>query len=64
MANSIISTLLLVPFYSATTDILKTGPGLPHTLLRLIHISFYIDGLITAVQGVTKLQCQVSNGIA
>ena len=51
VANAVLHTLILVPGYGGITKIPKTSPGPPHTLDSLTHIYFYIDDVITVVQG-------------
>ena len=51
VANTVIITSLLVPQCGTIANIPKTGPCLPHTLYILNHIYFYVDYIITVVQG-------------
>ena len=51
LANSLVHTLLPVPAYGAILVIPDTGPGPPHTIDSLTHINWYMDDVITAVQG-------------
>ena len=58
-ANAIVNISLLLPRYGTITNNTKTGSDLPHTLEILTHIDWYMDDIITAVQGWPKRQRQV-----
>ena len=62
MANALVHTDLPVPSYGAISEILATRPGPPHTLKILTHIYFYMDDVISAVQGVPDNQHRVFDG--
>ena len=54
VANALVDTDLLVLSYGAISDIPETGPPPPtppHTPESLTHIDFYMDDVISAVQG-------------
>ena len=53
---TLLHTFLSVPGYGAITNIHKIGPGHPHTLDSLTQIDYYIDYMITALQGGPKEQ--------
>ena len=48
VVNALVPTL---PWYGTITKTLETGPGLSHTLDSLTQIDYYIDYMITALQG-------------
>ena len=51
VANTLLHASLLVMGYVAITKIPETDLGPPHTQYSLTHIAYYIDDVITSVQG-------------
>ena len=51
VANALVDSELPVPSYGAISEIPSTGPGPPHTPESLTHIDFYMDDIISALQG-------------
>ena len=62
VANALVDTDLLVPSYGAISDIPETGLVPPHTPESLLHIYYFMDDVISAVQGVQDCQHQVFDG--
>ena len=56
VANALVDTDLPVPSYGVISEIPETGPGPPHTPDILTHINFYMDDVISVVQGETDRQ--------
>ena len=62
VANALVDKDLPVPSYVAISKIPATGPGPPHTPESLTHIDFYMDDVISAVQGGPDCQHLVFDG--
>ena len=60
--NALVGTDLSVPSYSVISKIPETRPGPLCTLDSLTHIDFYMDEVISSVQGVPDLQHRVFYG--
>ena len=56
VANALVDTDLSVLSYGAISDILVTGLGAPHTPESLTHNDYYMDDIISAVQGGPNFQ--------
>ena len=63
MANSLVEMNLLVLSYGTISEIPVTGPVPPHTPESLTHIDFYMDDVISALQGDPDHQYQVFDRI-
>ena len=59
VANALVDIDLPVPSYGVISEIPAAGLGLLHTLDSLTHINFYMDEVISAVQGVPYRQHRV-----
>ena len=62
VANALVHTSLPVPGYGTIYKIPETGLVPLYTLDSLTHIYFYMDDVITAVQGRLDQQHQVFDG--
>ena len=62
MANALVDTDLPVPSYAAISKIPSTGPVPPHTPEIVTHTYFYMDDIISLVQGDPYQQHQVCYG--
>ena len=62
VVNALVDTDLHVLSYDAISKIPATGPGPPHTPESLAHIDFYMDDIISAVQGGPYRQHRVFEG--
>ena len=49
--NALVGTDLPVTSYGVISNLPSKGPGPPHTLRILFHIDFYMDGMLSSVQG-------------
>ena len=51
VTNALVDSELPVPSYSAISEMPSTGPGPPHTPESLTRIDYYMDDVISVVQG-------------
>ena len=62
VANALVHKSLPVPVYGAISTIPENGLGPPYTLDSLTPIDFYMDDVITPVQGGADQQHEVFDG--
>ena len=62
VTNSLVDTDLLVPSYGAISEIPETGTIPPPTPENLTHSDFYMDDVISALQGRAYCQHRVFDG--
>ena len=62
MVNILFDTVMLVPAYGTIAKIPVTFPPRPHAQESLTRIDFYMNGVISTVQGGAKRRHQVSDG--